>query len=253
VRGAISAVQLLTRIPLGLRPPTRAEIAAAQPWFPVVGLLVGLVLLAIDRLAMRALPDASIDVLLVVALAAITGALHLDGLADAADGLWGGATPARRLEIMRDPHRGSFAVVAVVSALALKWAGLSALPSDVRVEAIVLFPCLARLAMLVCIAAFPYARSDGLGAGMRETSTPALLVGGATALVVAIALLGAGGLAVVAVALAAGLAVGWYATRLLGGVTGDIYGATVEVTEAFTLLFFAAVANRNWIEAWLFS
>jgi adenosylcobinamide-GDP ribazoletransferase len=213
--------------------------------------LLGLVLLATDRLAMRALPNSSVDVLLIVALVAMTGALHLDGLADATDGLWGGATPERRLEIMRDPHRGSFAVVAVASLLALKWAGLSGLPPDVRVEAIVLYPCLARLAMLGCIAAFPYARTDGLGAGMRERSVPALMAGGATALVAAVALFGAGGVAVVAFALVAGLAVGWYATRLLGGVTGDVYGATVEVTEAATLLFIAAVANRNWIEAWL--
>jgi adenosylcobinamide-GDP ribazoletransferase len=246
-------VQFLTRVPLGLRPPTHKEIIQAQPWFAAVGLLIGLILLVVDRLAMRALPGASVDVLLVVTLVAITGALHLDGLADAADGLWGGAMPERRLEIMRDPHRGSFAIVAVVSVLALKWAGFSAIPSDVRVEAIVLVPCLARLAMLVCIAAFPYARSDGLGAGMREKSPPTLIAGGLMALIASIALLGAGGAAAVGVALICGLAAGWYATRLLRGVTGDIYGATVEITEAVTLLFIAAMANRNWIEAWLFA
>jgi cobalamin synthase len=80
-----------------------------------------------------------------------------------------------------------------------------------------------------------------------------LIAGGLMALIASIALLGAGGAAAVGVALMCGLAAGWYATRLLRGVTGDIYGATVEITEAVTLLFIAAMANRNWIEAWLFA
>ena len=251
--GPLPAIQFLTRVPLGRRPPTLDEIAASQSWFPAVGLLIGFALLGMDRLAMRALPAASVDVLLVVSLAAITGALHLDGLADAADGLWGGGTPERRLEIMRDPHRGTFAIVVVVSILTLKWAGLEALPSDVRVEVIVLTPGLARLAMLVCIALFPYARREGMGAGMRAHARPALIAGGAVALAASVALLGVGGLGVVAAAIAIGLAAGWYATRLLGGVTGDIYGATLEFSEAFMLLSIAAMANRNWIEAWLLS
>jgi adenosylcobinamide-GDP ribazoletransferase len=251
VSGPLPAIQFLTRVPLGRRPPTLDDVAAAQAWFPAVGLLLGLILLAIDRLAMRALPAESVDVLLVVALALLTGALHLDGLADAADGLFGGATAERRLEIMRDPHRGTYAIVAVVSVLGLKWAGFAALPSDVRVEAIVLAPCLARLAMLSCIAAYPYARPEGMGAGMRAQSRNGFSIAAAVAFLASLVLLGAGGVAVLAFSLAAGLAIGWYATRMLRGVTGDVYGATVEITEMLTLLFIAALANRNWIEAWL--
>jgi adenosylcobinamide-GDP ribazoletransferase len=222
-------------------------------WFPAVGLLIGLVLFALDRLAMRALPQQSVDVLLVVALALTTGALHLDGLADAADGVFGGQTPEHRLAIMRDPQRGSFAIVAVVSVLALKWAGFSALPSDVRVEAIMLAPCLARCAMIACIAAYPYAREQGMGTGMRGPARTALIPAAAYSLVVSVVLLGWGGLVALAVVGGCALAVGWYATRSLGGVTGDIYGASVEIAEAGTLLFLAAMANRNWIEAWLLS
>lgn len=250
--GPLPAIQFLTRVPLGRRPPTLDEIAASQIWFPAIGLLIGCALLAVDRLAMRALPAASVDVLLVVALVLITGALHLDGLADAADGLFGGTTPERRLQIMRDPHRGTFAIVAVVSVLALKWAGLSALPSHVRVEAIVLTPGLARLAMLGCIAAFPYARSSGMGAGLRELAGPAAATGFVVMLAASVALFGLD-IGAMAFAIGCGFAIGWYATRLLGGVTGDVYGATVEITEACTLLFIAALANRNWIEAWLLS
>ncbi len=228
-------------------------VARSQAWFPTIGLLLGVALLAIDRAASRALPDASVDVLLVVALAVLTGALHLDGLADAADGLLGGRTPGRRLEIMRDVHAGTYASVAVVSVLAWKWAGLVALPSNVRVETLVLTPCLARFAMLVTIAAFPYARADGMGTSFRERAWPfALLAGGATALAASVVLLGAGGLYVVAFAGVCALVLGAYARRLTGGVTGDVYGATVEISEAAIFLFIAAMANRGWLDALAF-
>ena len=251
----LAALEFLTRIrvrptPLG----DMRRVADAQLWFPAVGLLIGLALLAVDRLAMRALPNASVDVLVVVALVALTGGLHLDGLADAADGLFGGYTPERRLEIMRDVHAGTYAIIAIASVLALKWAGLAALPSNVRIEALVLTPCLARFGMLLAVAAFPYARAEGAGAGLHEAAWPAQLAAAtAIALVAAIVLLGADGLFVVAFAACAALAVGAFAARLLGGLTGDVYGATVEVSEALLWLFIAAMANRGWLDAWAFS
>ena len=247
------ALAFLTRAPVpGRRDIAIEDVARAQLWFPAVGLLIGAALVALDRLAGRALPDPSVDVLLLVALVALTGALHLDGLADAADGLLGGHTPARRLEIMRDVHAGTYAIVAVVSVLGLKWAGLAALPADVRVEALLIVPCLARFAMLVAIAAFPYARTEGVGAGFRQRAWPAAtLVGAATAAAASVALLGPGGLYAAAAAIAVALLCGVIATRLVGGMTGDLYGATVEIAEAALFLFIAAFANEGWIDAWL--
>jgi adenosylcobinamide-GDP ribazoletransferase len=209
--------------------------------------------LAVDRLAMNALPAGSVDVLLVVTLVAITGALHLDGVADSSDGLFGGYTQERRLAIMRDVHTGTFGAVALICVLALKWAGFNALPSEIRVEAIILAPCLARFAILPTIAAFPYARESGVGAGYPEHAGPALVLGTINALVASIALLGIGGVYALAFAAACGLAVGALAARMLGGVTGDVFGAIVELSEALLLLFVAALANRRWIEAWLLS
>jgi adenosylcobinamide-GDP ribazoletransferase len=254
VTSFLAALEFLTRLRVRRTPRGDMErVARAQAWFPAVGLLLGLALLALDRLALRALPEASVDVLLVVALALLTGALHLDGLADTADGLLGGATPDERLAIMRDVHAGTYAVVAVACVLAMKWAGLAALPGEVRVEAILIAPCLARWALLVTAAQFPYARAEGTGAAFRAHAWPtAAAIGGATALVAAVVLLGAGGAAAVAFAAACGLGVGAYATRMLGGVTGDVYGATVEVTEALALLFIAALAHRGWAEALVF-
>lgn len=251
MRSFLTALEFLTR--LSVRRTPRAgldQIAASQTWFPAIGLLIGAILAAIDWLARRALPEASVDVLLVVALALITGALHLDGLADAADGLLGGHTRERRLEIMRDVHAGTFAIVAVVSVLALKWAGLAALPRNVRVETLLLTPCLARFAMLCAVTAFPHARADGMGAAARRrAAAPALVFAALVALIAALALLGVGGLFAVAFAVAVAAAIGGVSTRMVGGMTGDLYGATVEITEAALFLFIAAVADRGWIDA----
>lgn len=248
----LPALAFLTRLPLRRDAFSLDEVARSQAWFPAVGLLLGLALVGVDRLAMRGLPGVSVDVLLVVALVVMTGALHLDGLADTADGLLGGDTPDRRLEIMRDVHAGTYAIAAVVCVLALKWAGLSALPPNVRVEALLAVPCLARLTMLVAFAAFPYARPEGVGAGFHARAWPvATVAGGGMATVVAVALFGIGGLFVVAATVALALACGALATRTVGGMTGDLYGATLEVSEAGLFLFIAVFANRGWIDAWV--
>ncbi len=248
-----TALEFLTRLTLRRTPAADLDaIARSQRWFPAVGLIIGGILVAIDRLALKALPPQSVDVLLVVALAAITGGLHLDGLADAADGLLGGQTRERRLEIMHDVHAGTFAIVAVVSVLALKWAGLAALPPNVRIETLIAVPCLTRAAMLTNIVAFPSARPDGMAARQRDhTGIAAIVIGGATAVVVAVALFGATAIFPLAMALAAALAVGFVSMRMVGGMTGDLYGVTAEITEAALFLFIAAFANRGWIDAWL--
>lgn len=247
------AIEFLTRLRVRCTPIGDLEqVARSQMWFPAVGLLIGALLVGIDRLAMKALPPQSVDVLLVVALALITGGLHLDGIADAADGLFGGYTPERRLEIMRDVHTGSFGVIAIVAALALKWAGLAALPPAVRVETLLVAPCVARFAMLLAVMAFPYARVEGMGAIQHERAgVAAVAVGGATAMVTAVLLLGAGGVYALTLAVGVALGVGFVAKRMVGGMTGDLYGATVEIAEVALLLFIAAFANRGWIDAWL--
>jgi adenosylcobinamide-GDP ribazoletransferase len=247
----LAALEFLTRIrvrktPLG----DMRAVAASQAWFPAVGLLIGAMLVGFDRLAQRVLPEPSVDVLLVVALAAITGGLHLDGLADAADGLVGGGDRERRLEIMRDVHAGSHAVVAIVCVLALKWAGLAALPRGVRTESLLLTPCLARLSMVVTAAAVPYARPNGLGVAFHDLAWPrATSVAAIAAAVSALLLFGWGGLLVTAFAAAGAISLGLIARSMVGGMTGDLYGATIEIMEALVLLFVAALAGRGWLSA----
>ena len=252
----LAATAFLTRIPV----PRRADfslddVARSQPWFPAVGLLIGAFLLAVDRVANRALPDPSVDVIVVVTLIVITGALHLDGLADAADGLFGAHTPERRLAIMHDVHAGTYAIVAIVS-VARPQVGWPHRHSVVR-------PCRG-------LAARAVRRSFRHGVRHRRVShtrvAPAwAMVSGnahgrwasrsAVRLLVAaaIVLLGAGGILVVLIGGACAIAFGLLCQRLVGGLTGDLYGATVEITEASTFLFIAALANRGWIEAWVLS
>jgi adenosylcobinamide-GDP ribazoletransferase len=252
VSSFVAALAFLTRIPVPRRiDRSMARVAAGQIWFPAVGLLIGLLLLIVDEAAGRALPRSAVDVLLVVAVVVITGGLHLDGLSDAADGLLGGHTREQRLEIMRDVHIGAFGVTAIACVLAMKWAGFQSLPGVVRTEAIVLVPCAARFGVLAAAAAFPSARADGLGAALREHQRFAVVAAGTTALVASIALLGAGGAYLVGAAIVCAVALGAHATRLAGGVTGDTHGATIEITEAATLLLIGAMANRGWIDAWL--
>lgn len=248
-----SALEFLTRLRFRPVPAGDARtIASGMPWFPGVGLVIGLVLLAVDRVAMRALPPLTVDTLVVVTWIAVTGALHLDGLADAADGLWGGRDRAQRLAIMHDMRTGTYGVIAIVAVLALKWAGLGAIPENVRVEVIVVVPCLSRFGMLVAVAAFPYARGAGVGATLHARAWPApLLIAAATALAASVLLFGLGGLGIVAFAGVAALAIGLYARALAGGMTGDLYGATVEVSEALLVLYIAALANRGWLDAWV--
>ncbi len=251
--GFVTALEFLTRLrvrrtPLG----DMRAVADAQAWFPLVGLAIGALLVGVDWLARRALPDTSAAVLVVVALVAITGALHLDGLADAADGLLGGRDRDDRLRIMHDVHAGTYAIVAIVCVLAMKWAGVAALPRGTRYEALLLAPCLARFAMLLTSAAVPYARAEGAGAEFHSRAWPvATIAGTATALTAAIALLGVGGVAAVAFAAACALAAGAIARRFAGGMTGDLFGATIEVSEALLLLAIAAMAQRGWLHAWL--
>ncbi|HEX5479309.1 MAG TPA: adenosylcobinamide-GDP ribazoletransferase, partial [Dehalococcoidia bacterium] len=163
------ALTFLTRVPLArTRRAELSDVAAAQAWFVPVGLLIGLALLGVDRLCALALPPQSVAVVDVIALVVFTGALHLDGLADTSDGLLGAYDRERRLAIMRDTRAGTYAVVALVSVLALKWAGISAVPGNARFEALVLTPAAARFAMLAVIATFPYARESGAGAGFHS-------------------------------------------------------------------------------------
>lgn len=246
----LTAFEFLTALRFR-RPPILEpqRLARSQPFFPLVGLALGLILVGLDRAFLKVLAEPAVDWVLVVGLVLLTGGLHLEGLADACDGLFGGHTREQRLEIMRDPRIGAYGAIALLSVLALKWAGLASLPPAVRVEGLLLAPCLSRWALLPAMAAFPYAREEGLGRAFHPSAGwAALTLGGVTALTAAAALLGWAGPVLAVATAATALLLGLYATVRLGGLTGDVYGALVEAGEVATLLLIAAGARRGWIE-----
>jgi adenosylcobinamide-GDP ribazoletransferase len=171
--------------------------------------------------------------LLVALWAALTGGLHLDGLADACDGLGGGWSRERALAIMKDTRSGPYGVTAIVLVLGLKAAVLASLPEGLAWRALVMAPALARAGPLLLAAIARPARPEGAGhAFSTGVHWPAIAAGWLVAGLVSVATLGAWG--ALALAVTAVLASVWalYLRRRLGGFTGDTLGALVEVSEA---------------------
>jgi adenosylcobinamide-GDP ribazoletransferase len=246
VHAFAAAVRLLTVLPLPIRPSTPEAIAKSPAFFPLVGLGVGGTMALANWLAGLALPALPAAALAVAAGAAVSGAMHLDGLADTFDGLFGGRTPERRLEIMKDAGLGTFGVVAVVAVLIVKWSAIASLGFGSGWAVILVAPAFARLASAWVMATSNYVRPAGLGSPYRSGFGPHLLISLFLSAVVAVVLLGPWALVAVAVSMAVGeLTARFAAARLGGGVTGDVYGACVELAEAASLLCLLALLRSG--------
>ena len=148
-----------------------------------------------------------------------------------------GLTPERRLEILRDSHVGAFAVIGGVALVMLKWTLLVGIPNELRAGLLTVFPCLSRAGMLWTMAIFVYARQEGMGTAFLEgASRWQIATGTVTAAAAAILLLGASGALLLVAAVVLALALGKWIPSLLGGMTGDAFGAVNEVAEASVLL-----------------
>jgi adenosylcobinamide-GDP ribazoletransferase len=220
-----------------------APSPSAVPWFPVVGLGIGLSLSGVWWLASEAWPAPVAAAVVVAADLGLTGLLHLDGLTDAADGLLPPLDRQRRLEVMADPAAGAFGVGAAMSVLLLRWVALAALaPSVLLLPAIW---CASRTAMAVTTRAVPYARPGGLAERFRAGEArpgAAVLASGGTAAAAALGALatGIGGVSSVGACLVAAGAVVALGVRRVGGFTGDVLGAAGLVGETAGLLVAAA-------------
>lgn len=246
------AVSFLTVCPAFRREAfTPQQISASRAWYPVVGLLLGLVLLGVQAGASVLFPSYLTAALLVAVLVVLTRGLHLDGFMDVCDGLFGGYTPERRLAIMRDSHVGAFAVAGGATLLLLKFAALLSvlsLPPSGRTVGLLLFPMLSRWSMVVALGAFPYVRQQGLGSPFHQGR--ALLAAGFALVVAAAAAVllgGLGGLAMLAGASAMSWGLSRAMSRMLGGLTGDTYGAINELTEVAVLMATVALAPHGWL------
>jgi adenosylcobinamide-GDP ribazoletransferase len=243
--GPRHAVGFLTRVPVPFGPDEAPRLAAAAPWFPLVGASVGA--LSGGVLALVALlPGAEVAgvaaALGLAAGAAATGALHEDGLADTADGLGVLGDRERRLAVMRDSRLGTFGALALLVWLLVAWSALRPLPTGEAVEALVAAGALSRWAILVHATLGRPARPDGAIHALRVGPVAAVA---ATAVALAGALLTLGvvpGLVAAAVAVAVGGLVAAGARRALGGITGDTCGATAALAQAAVLVVALAFA-----------
>jgi adenosylcobinamide-GDP ribazoletransferase len=239
----VLAWRLLTVIQLPFGPDDLKRPAGyAAGYYPLVGLLLGLLLAGAGQLFSFLLPEGLAAAVLLVFWVGLTGMLHLDGFMDACDGLLPPRDPARRLEIMQDSRVGAFGVVGVVLLLLLKFNGLAALPSVNRWSVLITVPVLARWAMTWVMARYPPARTEGLsvffgtGLGWGQVGFAS-----AVAIVVSTSLLGLTGLLLLGLTWLTATLMARLAMARIGGLTGDIYGATGEMVETVLLISVAVL------------
>ena len=217
--------------------------STARAWFPFVGVALGAALVGLDAAAREGLPPIVVGALLLSALLFLTRALHTEGLLDCCDGLFGAYTAEDRLRILRDTHVGAFAVMGGAALIATKWSLLASTPDAARIGLLLVFPCLARFGMLLTMAAFPYARAQGVGTSLQQDGRHwHAAVGLLTAVLASALFLGPGGLVLLVAVSVAALALGRWITGKLGGMTGDAYGAVNELGEVLALLLGVALA-----------
>jgi len=216
------------------------QVGRSARWFPLVGAILGAISAGALWLALRVFPGLLAAVLVVALQAALTGALHQDGLADTADGFGSGAACDDVLRIMRDHAIGSYGATALVLDLALKVAAISAMSNVPRVTAaLVMAPILGRWSAVLLGATQPYARESG--SPVKFIGRLELAVATITALAIAAALdIWRGPVAMAGVAGLMGLWA-WRCRRRIGGITGDTIGAGVEFSECLVLLLFVAI------------
>lgn len=239
-RGLWLALRFLTRLPTPEPGPVDTErIAGSLAWYPVVGALLG-GLLAVPGWAMGALGAGPLLIAGVVLLAwvVLTGALHLDGLADTADAWVGGQGDRERtLAILKDMAIGPVGVAVMVAVLLLKLVALA----EAGLAALVVAVVIARLVPAALFFTTPYVRAGGLGAATSTAPRLPALVVMAVAVAAIIAWQPGAGLIALAVAVATVFLLRFWMLRRIGGTTGDTIGASMEVVEATTLVALALV------------
>lgn len=245
LRAALAAVAFLTRVPVGRRFELGPDdVRRAGPWFPLVGSGIGAATGAAAYGVAQVLPPLAAAGVALALMAVLTGALHLDAVADAADAL-GGSTRERALEIMRDHRIGSYGATALLLDLLLRAAALAALAGSAHVVAVAAAAgAVSRGAGVVLAASLPYARAvDGAGAALTRTSRSRDAAAAAVGVALALAVARVDGAVLLAVGAGVAVAARPLARRWLGGVTGDVLGSVSELAEIGGLLAAAALAS----------
>jgi adenosylcobinamide-GDP ribazoletransferase len=238
-----AAASFLTLLPLGARDgPAAGALVRAAPFFPLVGAALGAAIGAAAIGLSAALPALLAGLLAVALELILTGALHVDGLADSADAL-GARSRERALAIMRDHALGAYGASALALDLLVKAAALGALAESRALAPIVAVLALSRAAPLPLARLLVYARQgEGTGRLLAErAATGSVLAGAGSATAIAVAAVGLDALALLLCAVAVTAAVGVLARRRIGGVTGDVMGAAIELSASCCLVLAVAL------------
>ncbi len=243
MRAGLIALAFLTRLPLRTGAVEPAELGRAAGFFPLVGLLLGALLAAAQLGLARVLPPQLAALLLVTAWALLSGGLHLDGVADLFDALGGGRGDRERmLALMRDSRIGAHGASALVLLLLGKVLALAELLHGGGLWPLLLAPVVARFAVVPPLALMRYAREEGLGKAFHQHIRRRDLAFAAACLVASVAAAGAPALAPALLALALAFVLAALVARKLGGLTGDVCGAVIELSELAFLLACNATA-----------
>jgi adenosylcobinamide-GDP ribazoletransferase len=255
VRLFFIALQFFTRLPVPAWVGFEASwLQHASRYFPLVGCVVAAIAAGVYYAAALVFPAPVAAVLSTAASIYATGAFHEDGFADTCDGLGGGYTRERALEIMKDSRVGAYGAIGIVCMLAAKCTTLAMLPPSTAIAALFLAHPLSRLAATALIWRMDYARSEGKAKPLaQQMSTGEFTIATVTALVPAGLLLASGSVAlnaVLASVLGAALAAVWLARKFavrLGGFTGDCLGAVQQLAEVFVYLgVLATLGQAAW-------
>ncbi len=253
----LAALRFLTIIPLPWRrEASPEELKGSIGYFPVIGLIIGLILAGLNWLLSLFLPSAVVSGLLIVSMVVISGALHLDGFVDTCDGIAGHKTVEDRWRVMHDSRAGAFGIVGVFLLLLIKYVSLNSVPENLLMVTLVLMPIVSRWAMVYTVFAYPYARPTGLGKIFKQGASWQRFTA-ATVITLAVAI-GLARLANITYFYLAGLAIMliiWvivvgmvtYLKRKFAGLSGDTYGAINEVIEVCVLILICLLAYNQWL------
>jgi len=242
-RAVLAAFHFLTIIPPFSEKPFDAQaLGKSVGYYPLIGGVIGLSLLVIDRLLSFLFPASVVGVLLIAYWVAVSGGLHFDGFLDSCDGIFGGANPEERLSIMKDERVGAFALIGGILLIAIKIVGINSM-LVYRDEALLLAPIISRWGMSIAIVGFPYGRSTGLGKDIKEHSKKRdVMIATFIVMIIACIVAGLPGVIIAMIAFIFTIGVSRFISGRIPGLTGDSYGAINEMVEVLVLIVFTAVA-----------
>ena len=223
----LAAFSLLTRLPVPVDHTRSGERANLATWaYPIVGAVVGALSGLVLTIAMALLlPSGLAAAFALLAAAALTGAMHEDGLADCADGFWGGPDRTRRLEIMKDSSIGAYGAVVLIIFLLAEWSAIEALVFSNPILTFAGIGAISRLPMVLAMWVMPNARDNGLAAGVGMPPAMSVQIATGITLMIALITLGWVGIAAMVFAVLAALIIGAIANTKIEGYTGDVLGA----------------------------